>query len=114
MQRDDRSYLLVMLVAAGDAIAYLEGLSYADFERNREKQRAIFNAVQEIGEAASRITPEFRDAHPAIPWRKIVGMRNRLVHAYFDIELDLVWDTVRNDLPALTDRIEALASEADE
>ncbi len=114
MQRDDRSYLLDMLVAAGDAIAYLEGLSYADFERNREKQRAIFNAVQEIGEAASRITPEFRDAHPAIPWRKIVGMRNRLVHAYFDIELDLVWDTVRNDLPALTDRIEALASEADE
>lgn len=114
MPRDDKSFLLDMLVAARDAIAYSEGLSYADFERNREKQRAIFNAVQEIGEAASRVTPEFWNANPSIPWRKIVGMRNRLVHAYFDIELDFVWDTVRNDLPALTARIEALTSEADE
>ena len=114
MPRDDSSFLLDMLVAARDAITYSEGLSYADFERNREKQRAIFNAVQEIGEAASRVTPEFRDTHSAIPWRKIVGMRNRLVHAYFDIELDLVWDTVRNDLPALTVRLEALTPETEE
>ena len=109
MPRDDNSFLLDMLVAARDAIAYAEGLSYADFEGNREKQRAIFNAVQEIGEAASRISLEFKNARPAIPWPKIVGMRNRLVHAYFDIELDFVWDTVRNDLPALVARLEALA-----
>ena len=114
MPRDDKSFLLDMLVAARDAIAYAEGLSYADFEQNREKQRAIFNAVQEIGEAASRISPEFKNAHPAIPWRKIVGMRNRLVHAYFDIELDFVWDTVRNDLPAFAARIVELTPETEE
>ena len=109
MPRDDESCLLDMLFAARDAITYAEGLSYADFERNREKQRAIFNAVQEIGEAASRISPEFRNAHPTITWPKIIGMRHRLVHAYFDVELDLVWDTMRNDLPALTARLDALA-----
>ncbi|MXY39114.1 MAG: DUF86 domain-containing protein [Rhodospirillaceae bacterium] len=114
MPRDDKSYLLDMLVAARDAMAYAENVSYGDFERNREKQRAIFNAVQEIGEAASRISPEFKSAHPSIAWPDIVGMRNRLVHAYFDIDLRLVWDTLRNDLPDLTARLEALAPEMDE
>ena len=113
MPRDDESFLMDMLVAARDAIAYAEGLSFADFERNREKQRAIVNAVQEIGEAASRISSEFSNAHPTIPWRKIVGMRNRLVHAYFDIELDFVWDTVRNDLPDLAARLEALTPDTE-
>ncbi len=109
MPRDDDSYLLDMLVAARDAMAYAEGLSFADLKRNREKQRAIVNAVQEVGEAASRISLEFRNAHPSIPWPDIVGMRHHLVHAYFDIDLSLVWDTVRNDLPALSTQLELLA-----
>ena len=61
-----------------------------------------------IGEAASRLSAETRAAHPPIPWREIVGMRNRLVHAYFEIDLRLVWDTVRNDLPPLIARLEPL------
>lgn len=114
MPRDDESYLLDMLVAARDAMTFAENLSYADLKRNREKQRAVFNAVQEIAEAASRISPEFRNARPSIAWPDIVGMRNRLVHAYFEIDLRLVWDTVRNDLPALTARLEALTPETEE
>lgn len=109
MLRDDESYLLDMLVAARDAMTYAENLSYDDFKQNREKQRAIFNAVQEVGEAASRISPEYRNVHLSIAWPDIVGMRNRLVHAYFDIDLRVVWDTVRNDLPALVAQLESLS-----
>ncbi len=61
-----------------------------------------------VGEAASRVGAETREAHPSFPWREIVGMRNRLVHAYFEIDLRLVWDTVRNDLPPLIARLEPL------
>ena len=97
-----------MLVAARDAMTYADGLSYADFEWNREKQRAIFNAVQDIGEAASHLSPELKNAHPTIPWPRIVGMWNRFVHLYFDIELDFVWDTVCDDIPVLIAQLESL------
>ena len=67
--------------------------------------------VEVIGEAVSRLSLEIKDAHSEIAWREIVGMRNRLVHVYFDIDVGLVWDTVQNDLPALIAQIESLVPE---
>ena len=108
MRRDDASYLLDMLVAARDAVVFADGLSFSEFARDQRTQLAILKCVEIVGEAASRVSAETREAHPAIPWREIVGMRNRLVHAYFEIDLRLVWDTVRNDLPPLIAQLEPL------
>ena len=108
MRRDDASYLLDMLVAARDAVAFAAGLSFSEFTRDQRTQLAILKSVEIVGEAASRVSVETREAHPAIPWREIVGMRNRLVHAYFEIDLRLVWDTVGNDLPPLIAQLEPL------
>ena len=108
MRRDDASYLLDMLVAARDAVVFADGLSFSEFARDQRTQLAILKCVEIVGEAASRVSAETREAHPAIPWREIVGMRNRLVHAYFEIDLRLVWDTVRNDLPPLIVQLEPL------
>ncbi len=108
MRRDDASYLLDMLVAARDAVVFADGLSFSEFARDQRTQLAILKCVEIVGEAASRVSAETREAHPAIPWREIVGMRNRLVHAYFEIDLRLVWDTVRNDLPLLIVQLEPL------
>ena len=108
MPRDDTAYLLDMLVAARDAVAFAEGMSYAEFVGDRRTQLSILKSVEIVGEAAARVSEDTRKAHPAIPWSEIVGMRNRLVHAYFDIDLPLVWDTVCNDLPALIARLELL------
>ena len=108
MRRDDTSYLLDMLVAARDAVAFAHGLSYADFAADRRSQLAILKSVETVGEAASRLSAATRKRNPDIPWREVVGMRNRLVHAYFDIDLRLVWDTVNADLPALISRLDAL------
>ena len=108
MRRDDASYLLDMLVAARDAVAFADGLLYAEFARDRRNQFAILKSVEIVGEAASRLSAETRELHPDIPWREIVGMRNRLVHAYFDIDLRLVWDTVNSDLPDLITQLEPL------
>ena len=108
MRRDDRSYLLDMLVAARDAVAFTKGLSYDEFAKDRRSQLAILKSVEIVGEAASCLSAETKERHPDIPWREIVGMRNRLVHAYFDIDLRLVWETVDSELPVLVAQLEPL------
>lgn len=109
MQRDEASFLLDMLEAARGAVALASGLSYAEFARDPRNRLAILKSVEIIGEAASRLSAETKESHPDIPWHEIVGMRNRLVHAYFDVDLRLVWDTIRDDLPVLISQLERLA-----
>ena len=108
MPRDDSAYLLDMLLAARDALSFTEDLSFEDFVRDRRTQLSVLKSVEIVGEAAAQVSEDARRANPDIPWRQIVGMRNRLVHAYFDIDLPLVWDTVRHDLPDLIARLKPL------
>ena len=108
MPRDDGAYLLDMLLAAREAVALADGLTFADFERDRMAQLAVLKAVETVGEAASRVRRDTRDAHPEIPWPRIVGMRHRLVHGYFNVNLVRVWDTVKRDIPRLIPQLERL------
>ena len=107
MRRDD-AYLLDMLLAAQDAVEFASGLTFPQFERSRLHQNAILKAIEVVGEAAARISQEARQAHSEIPWPEIIGMRNRLVHAYFEVNLERVWETVRQDIPRLIPLIEPL------
>ena len=100
MRRDD-ILLLDMLLAAREAVEFADGLTFETFDRNRMAQLAILKAVEIVGEAASRIGVETRDAHPEIPWAAIVGMRNRLVHEYSNVNLARVWEAVERDIPRL-------------
>ncbi len=106
--RRDEAYLLDMLLAARDAQKCAYGLTREQLEASRLHQLAVLKALETIGEAAAKVSESFWAAHPEIPWREIVGMRNRLVHAYFEVDLDEVWDTVRNDLPPLIAALEPL------
>ena len=108
MPREDASYLLDMLLAARDAVGFATGLTFAQFEQSRLHQNAILKAIEIVGEAAARISIETKLAHSDIPWPAIVGMRNRLVHAYFEVNLKRVWDTVQDDLPGLITLIEPI------
>ncbi len=106
--RHDDAYLLDMLLAARDAVEFAEGLTFPEFEQSRLNQNAVLKAIEIIGEAASCISPETRQAHPEIPWTEIIGMRNRLVHAYFEVNLERVWQTVQQDVPRLITLLEPL------
>ncbi len=111
MQRDPTAYVVDMLIAARDAVGFAEGVSFEAFAADRRTQLSIVKSIEIVGEAASRVDEEIRRAHPAIQWRDIVGMRNRLVHGYFDIDLRVVWDTVGTDLPVLIEQLERLLAQ---
>lgn len=78
-------------------------------EHDRLRQHALIKAIEIIGEAASRVSAETRSLNPEIPWREIVGMRNRLVHAYFEVDVELLWETVQRDIPKLIALLEPSA-----
>jgi uncharacterized protein with HEPN domain len=112
MQRDD-AYLLDILIAARKALEFLEGMTWDAFERSELHQNAVIRPLEIIGEAARRVSQQTRDAHPEIPWAQMIGMRNRLIHEYFRVNLVTVWETIRNDLPSLITLIEPLVPPED-
>jgi len=104
----DEAYLLDMLLAAREIRQFVEGETKEHFSGNRMLQLALMRLIQTIGEAARRVSPEFQDNHLEIPWREIIGMRHRLVHEYFRIVPEKVWEIARKEIPALIPLIEPL------
>jgi uncharacterized protein with HEPN domain len=97
-----------MLEAVRLARSYVEGLGKADFLEDRKTQQAVILNILVVGEAATKIANEYPDfvaGRPDIPWRQIRGMRNRMAHGYFEINLDIVWDTVQESLPQLEQQL---------
>lgn len=94
--------------AAREAVQYCTGKTQQDLEGDRPLQCLLVRALEVIGEAASRASQAIRDQHPEIPWVRMVGIRNRLIHAYFDIDLDIVWQTVRDELPSLIEHLQTI------
>ena len=101
MAKDDLVYLGHMLDSARDALSLLEGKGREDFEADRALKIAITHLLQVIGEAAGRVSKDFRDSRPEIPWRQVVGMRHKVVHEYFAVDENVIWQTAVEDLPAL-------------
>jgi uncharacterized protein with HEPN domain len=108
MPRDEAT-LLDMLRAARLTLRFSGSVDKAGFLGDLKTQAAVLHELLVLGEAAKRLSPELRAQHPDIPWRAIAGMRDRLVHGYDDVDLDLVWKTVSEDLPALIARLDRLA-----
>lgn len=113
-REEDLVRLRHMLDAAQEAMAHAAGRSRADLDSNRMLMHSLVRLLEIIGEAAAQVSQEGRNQLAGLEWRAIVGMRHRIVHAYFDINLDRVWDTVTEDLPPLAAQLsEALKREAD-
>lgn len=102
--------------AAADARSFVEGLNKDDFLADKRTQQAVIMNFIIIGEAATRVMDgytQFTQAHPEVPWRSMRNMRNRMAHGYFDINLDVVWETVQEWLPALLKQLPSVRQEAD-
>jgi uncharacterized protein with HEPN domain len=97
-----------MLDAGKDALQFALGRGRNDLERDRMLALALIKALEIIGEAASKVSENFKSEYPEIPWLEITGMRNRMIHAYYDVNLDVVWQTIKSDLPDLLKSIEKI------
>ena len=110
-RRDDRISLVDMLIHAKEAVALSGETSLNDLIEDRVMQLALQKLVEIVGEAANRVSEETQQRHQEIPWPQIIGLRNRLVHGYYDINLDILWQIIQNDLPPLTERLKAIVGE---
>ena len=103
--------------AAADACCFVEGLVKNDFLADKRTQQAVIMSLIIIGEAATKIMDgyaEFTQTHPEVPWRSMRNMRNRMAHGYFDINLDVVWETAQEWLPELLNQLPSVRQGADE
>lgn len=112
MPKHDIVRLSHILDAAREAIEFTCNCKRRDLDAERQLNLSLVRLLEIIGEAARGVSPEFRAAHPDVAWNKMVGMRDRLIHGYHDVNLDIVWGTVTEDLPPLVAQLERiLASE---
>jgi len=107
MHVDDRTRMEHIREAAQEVLDLMEDASRNDLDLDRKLSLAVVRLLEIIGEAASGVSSEFQQAHPELPWAGMISMRNRLIHGYFDVNLDVVWKTVREDLPELLSKLDA-------
>ncbi len=108
MRGDDAVRVRHMLDAAREAVGFAAGRVAEDLVHDRMLLLSLVKCIEILGEAANKVSEEARGEFPAIPWRDIVSMRNRLIHGYFDINTTIVWKTVNVELPALIREMESI------
>ena len=108
MHKADTVRLRHMLDAAREAIRFAAGRRRSDLDKDRQLVFSLVKALEIVGEAASQASCEARQENPQLPWQDMIGMRHRLVHAYYDINLDILWRTLQEDLPTLIETLEAI------
>ena len=108
MDRSDLIRLRHMLDSARDAQIFVRGRTRQELEGDRQLVLALVKAIEIIGEAASQVSAQARAEVSSLPWRNIIDMRHRLVHAYYDVDLDILWNTIEQDLPPLIDVLESI------
>lgn len=101
----DKSRLEHILQAIERVMRYAEGKSFEDFLANDMMYYAVVKNIEILGEASHMLTQEFRNTHPDTPWRLVNGIRNYIVHEYFQVDTQVIWDVVTNDLPVLKQQI---------
>lgn len=104
----DQLRLRHMLDAADKILAFMDGVNRVDFGADEKLQLAVVRLLEIAGEAANGFSDEFKDAHSEIPWSQIVATRNRLIHGYFDIDLNVVWVIVTQDVPTLVQSLRGI------
>ena len=114
LQRDYLQYLYDMLESTSKGISFIKGLTLVKFREDEKTLFALIRAIEIIGEASKKIPINVKNKYPDIPWREIGGMRDKLIHDYFGVNVDVVWKTAREDLPTLRKSLKKIIKELDQ
>jgi uncharacterized protein with HEPN domain len=105
MKRTHEDYLNDIVEAISLIEEFTEGMTFEEFLSDRKTQFAVIRALEVIGEAAKAIPDDFKRSHPRLPWREMARMRDKLIHAYFGVDLRVVWKTIKEDIPLLKEML---------
>lgn len=101
MKREFLDYIEDIIEAMGNASEFIRGMEYEDFEKDVKTVYAVVRALEIIGEAVKKIPDEVKNKYPQIPWRDVAGMRDKLIHEYFGVDVEILWKTAKDDIPPL-------------
>ncbi len=111
MTRDYRDYLQDLLDSIDESAAFTQGLTFETFSTDKKTVNAVVRSLEVLGEAAKRIPESIQRKSPMTPWKRMAGMRDKLIHEYFGVDLSIVWTVVQEELPPLRAEIERLLRE---
>ena len=106
--RNNQDYLQDILDAIQEATKFIGDKTYPQFLQDRKTCYAIIHCLEIIGEASKKVSPSFKTKYPHVPWKQMGDMRNFLIHGYFSVDPETIWETVKNDLPDLKEKLKAI------
>jgi uncharacterized protein with HEPN domain len=108
LNQNDAVRLRHMLEAARDATEFAEGRCRADLDRDKQLAKAVRKSIEDLGEAAKNVSAEFRSGHPEVPWKRLAGTRDVLIHRYFGVDQEVVWKIATDELPRIVSSLERI------
>ena len=111
MKKEDYIFIKHILESIGDIESFTKEISKDVFFKNKEKQNAVVRSLEVIGEAVKNIPDNLKEKYSSVPWREIAGTRDKMIHHYFGVDLNIVWDIVKKDIPKLKKQIEKIERE---
>lgn len=112
-ERDFTDYIKDILISMQDVEEFTSGITFEDFLQDKKTIKAVIRSLEVLGEAAKKIPDDIKARYPRIPWKRMAGMRDKLIHEYFGVDLQIVWNVVKQELPPVKPAIEELVRETD-
>ncbi len=114
MKRTYRDYIQDILLSIQEVEEFTDGMDFEEFVSDRKTVNAVIRSLEVMGEAAKKIPPEIRNRYPEIPWKYIAGMRDKLIHEYHGVDLEIVWEVINKEIPPLKPEFEKILEELKE